>query len=80
MPCRYCGFSRVSPSLGVRGEIGHEEKWVSGGMAPRILTTTLGGAEQPASLPGRFIYVERAPGTQCIGGWMGPGAGLDAVE
>jgi hypothetical protein len=30
--------------------------------------------------PGRFTPWERAPGTHCIGGWVGPRAGLDAVE
>jgi len=28
---------------------------------------------------GRFTPRERAPGTQFIGGWVGPGAVLDAV-
>jgi hypothetical protein len=26
----------------------------------------------------RFTSVERIPGTHCIGGWVGPRAGLDA--
>jgi hypothetical protein len=29
--------------------------------------------------PRRFIPRERAPGTRCIGGWVGPRAVLDAV-
>jgi hypothetical protein len=33
-----------------------------------------------ASLPGRFTPTEKASGTHWIGGWVGPRAGLDAVE
>jgi hypothetical protein len=33
-----------------------------------------------ASRPGRFTSGERAPGTHCIGDWVGPRAGLDTVE
>jgi hypothetical protein len=29
--------------------------------------------------PDRFTSRERAPGTHCVGGWVGPRAGLDAV-
>jgi hypothetical protein len=34
--------------------------WVSGGIAPRILTSALDGGELSASYPGRFISRERA--------------------
>jgi hypothetical protein len=43
------------------------------------LTSALDGGEWPASLPGRFTPRERAPGTHCIGGWVGPRAILDTV-
>jgi hypothetical protein len=43
------------------------------------LTAALDGGEWSASRPGRFIPRERAPGTSCWGGWVGPRAGLDAV-
>jgi hypothetical protein len=43
------------------------------------LTSALDGGEWLASHPGRFTPRERVPGTQWIGGWVGPRAGLDAV-
>jgi hypothetical protein len=45
-----------------------------------FLTSALVGGEWPASRPGRFTPGERAPGTHWIGGWLGPGAGVDDVE
>jgi hypothetical protein len=33
-----------------------------------------------ASRPCRFIPVGRSPGTDCVGGWVGPRAGLDDME
>jgi hypothetical protein len=45
-----------------------------------ILTSELDGGNGPASRPRRFTPEERAPGTHCSGGWVGPRAGLDAVE
>jgi hypothetical protein len=33
-----------------------------------------------ASHPRRFTSDERAPGTHCTGGWVGPRVGLNAVE
>jgi hypothetical protein len=44
------------------------------------LTSALAGGEWPASRPCRFTPGERAPGAHWIGGWLDPGAGLDAVE
>jgi hypothetical protein len=38
--------------------------------------SALDGGERPASRPSRFIPRERDPG----GGWVGPRAGLDAVN
>jgi hypothetical protein len=43
------------------------------------LTSALDGDEWSASRPGRFTPKERAPGTHWIGGWVGPGAVIDAV-
>jgi hypothetical protein len=36
-----------------------------------FLTSALVGGEWSASRPGSFTPVERAPGTQCIWGWVG---------
>jgi hypothetical protein len=44
------------------------------------LTSALNGGDWSALRPGPFIPRERAPGTRCIGGYVGPRAGLDAVE
>jgi hypothetical protein len=45
-----------------------------------FLISALVGGEWSASRPGRFTPEERAPGTQWIGGWVGPRAGLDDME
>jgi hypothetical protein len=45
-----------------------------------FLTSALVGGEWSNSLPGRFTPEESAPGTHCIGGWVGPRASLDDVE
>jgi hypothetical protein len=45
-----------------------------------FLTSALVGDEWSASRPDRFTPGERAPGTQWIGGWMGPRADMDDVE
>jgi hypothetical protein len=42
--------------------------------------SALDRGEWLSSSPGRFILGERHPSTHCIRGWMGPRAGLDAVE
>jgi hypothetical protein len=47
--------------------------------ARHSLTSALDEGEWSASRPGRFTPRERAPGTHWIGGWVGPGAVLDAV-
>jgi hypothetical protein len=44
------------------------------------LTSALDGGEWSASRPGHFIPGERTPGTDWIGGWVGPRAGLDDVH
>jgi hypothetical protein len=44
-----------------------------------FLTSTLDGGECSASRPGRFTSREKLPGTNWIGGWVGPRTGLDAV-
>jgi len=43
------------------------------------LTSALDGGEWSVSCPGHFIPRERGPGTHWIGGWVGPGVGMDAV-
>jgi hypothetical protein len=40
-----------------------------------FLTSTLNGGDWSASRPGRFTH-----GTQCIGGWVNPRAGLGDVK
>jgi hypothetical protein len=44
-----------------------------------FLISALEGDEYSASHPGRFNHRERDPGTDLIGGWMGPRADLDAL-
>jgi hypothetical protein len=57
----------------------HEDVWVSGGIAPRILNLARSGGEWLASHYGHFIPEERAHSIRWIGGWVSPGAGVDAV-
>jgi hypothetical protein len=54
--------------------------WGSEGIAPPLLASALKGCEWSASGPGCFTPWERAAGTHWFGGWVGPSAGLDAVE
>jgi hypothetical protein len=49
-------------------------------VAPQFLISVLDGSECSASRPGRFTSTERAPGSYWIGGWVGPRAGLHAVQ
>jgi hypothetical protein len=49
-------------------------------MAPPFLTSGLDGVEWSALHTSRFTREERAPCTHWIGGWVGPRAGLDAVQ
>jgi hypothetical protein len=58
----------------------HEGAWVSGGIAPPVLTSELVEGEWSASRPGRFTPGEIALGTRWIVGWVGPWSGLDTVE
>jgi hypothetical protein len=44
-----------------------------------FFTSALVGGEWSASRQDRFTPEEKAPGTHWIGGWVGPGAGLDDV-
>jgi len=44
-----------------------------------FLTPALDGGEWSASRLGCFTPRERAPGTNCMGDWVGPGAGMNAV-
>jgi hypothetical protein len=45
-----------------------------------FLTSALAGDEWSASGSGRFTPGERDPGSQWVGGWVDPRAGLDDVE
>jgi hypothetical protein len=45
-----------------------------------FLTSALVGSEWSASRPGRFIPMEKVPGTHWRGGWVDLIAGLDDVE
>jgi hypothetical protein len=45
-----------------------------------FLTSALVGGEWSVSRPGRFTPGKRARGTQWIGGWVDPRAGLDDLE
>jgi hypothetical protein len=49
-------------------------------LAPPFLTFALYGGEWSASLTSCFTLGERAPGTQCIWGCVGPRAGWDTIE
>jgi hypothetical protein len=52
----------------------------SGRIAAPFLISILDGGQWSPSLPGRFAPGEGAPSAHGIGGWVGPRAGLDAVE
>jgi hypothetical protein len=54
--------------------------WGNGGTAPPYVTSALDGGGWSAWRPGSFTPGEKAPGNHCIGGWMGPRFGLDAVD
>jgi hypothetical protein len=43
------------------------------------LTSTLDGGDWSASRASRFTLREKSPGAHWVGGWVGPGAGLDTV-
>jgi hypothetical protein len=43
-----------------------------------FLTSVLDVGKWSALRPGRFTPGERAPSTHWLGGWVGPGAGLDS--
>jgi hypothetical protein len=45
-----------------------------------ILDVALDWSELSASRPYRFTLGETAPGTHWIGGWVGPRAGVEAME
>jgi hypothetical protein len=55
--------------------------WESGSIAPPFLTSALDDwSEWSAHAPSCFTHEKRAPGTQGIGSWVGPGASLDTTE
>jgi hypothetical protein len=49
-------------------------------MALSVLTLGPDGDEWSDSRPGRYTSGEITPGVYCVGGLLGPKAGLDAVE
>lgn len=51
----------------------------SGGITPTFLTLASDGGGWSASHSDRVTPGEIAPGTYGIGGWAGPGAGLDTA-
>jgi hypothetical protein len=77
--CYHVGMVKVKLSLcltkhhheGVLGEWRYN--------STNSLTSALDGGEWSSLRPGSFTPWERAPGTHCIGGWVGPRAVLDAV-
>jgi hypothetical protein len=52
----------------------------SEGTAPPFLTSALDGGEWSASGPCRFTPGKGASSTHCIGGWVGPRAGMNVME
>jgi hypothetical protein len=61
----------------------HHAMRTNGGVEVQLhsfLTKALDGDKWSASHPYRLTLGKRAPGTHWIGGWVGPRAGLDAVE
>jgi hypothetical protein len=57
-----------------------EDVWGSGNIAPPFLTSALYGGEWSVSLSRRFILGETTPGTNCVEGWVGRRARLDAMD
>jgi hypothetical protein len=55
-------------------------RYATGYTAPVFLTSALYGREWSASHAGLLHPGKRAFGTHMIEGWVGPGAGLDAVD
>jgi hypothetical protein len=58
----------------------NEDLWESSNTAPPFLNLALDVDEQSASCPCYFTTGERIPSTHWTGAWVGPRAGLDAVE
>jgi len=44
-----------------------------------FLTLAVGGSEFPDSHPGCLTPVESLTGSHCVGGWVGPRAGVDPL-
>jgi hypothetical protein len=49
-------------------------------MAPPFLTSALDEGKWSALCPSYFNSRGTAPTTHCMGGWVGPRAGLDATQ
>jgi hypothetical protein len=78
----------IIPMLRVKGKVvpvllteHHVMKayWRSGGIAPRILNLVTRWRWVVSFTPRYFAPRERSPGTDWLGGWVGPRAGLDTV-
>jgi hypothetical protein len=54
--------------------------WGVGGISTHSLTSALDGGNGQLHALAVLPPGEKAPGTYCIGGWVGPGAGLDTVS
>ena len=67
----YKGKGKGHPKTGHEGT---EEEQMYSSTLPSTSALDMGGWSAPR--PGRFTPGER-PGTHCIGGWVGPRAGLD---
>jgi hypothetical protein len=52
----------------------------SGGIAPPFLTSALDEGEWSVSLPATSASGEIAPSTHWIAAWVGPKAGLEALQ
>jgi hypothetical protein len=57
-----------------------EDVWGTGGIALPFLTSAVDGDKWSASRPCRFTPGGKSHGTNCTNGWVGPRAGLNAME
>jgi hypothetical protein len=58
----------------------HEDQWGSGCIDPHVIDFSTTWRWAVSFMPQPLYPGERAPGTHCIGSWMGLRAGLDDVE
>jgi len=72
-------ISKVELSLRLTKYHAIKTCWGSGDIAPRILDLSTSWRWVVSFTPRQLYSRQRAPGTQWIGGWVGPRAILDAV-